>query len=230
MSVVSTDTTYNYTTSSTSSSTSTNSSLDKDAFMKMFLAQLQNQDPLNPMDATQVATQLAQFSMVEQMINLNTTATSLLEKQTGATNAQLLNVLGREAVVKGNTVYVSGDTVTQASFKLDKDAYCIAQIYDSDGNLIKAIEVGQQSADQTIVVDWDGTDTSGNKVADGTYTFSITASRTDGSDVTVTTYAGGLITGAKTDDDGNPQFTLNYDSTVNYSDVVEVRMPKTTEE
>ena len=57
----------------------------------------------------------------------------------------MLNVLGREAVVKGNTVYIDGDTITQASFKLDKDAYCIAQIYDSDGNLVKAIEVGQQA-------------------------------------------------------------------------------------
>ncbi len=229
MAIVDMGAVYNTYSTSSTATTSSNSTLDKDAFMKMFLAQLQNQDPLNPMDATQMASQLAQFSMVEQLTNLNTTATNLLTKQTGATNAQLLNLLGREAVVKGNTVYIADGKITQASFKLDKDAYCQAKIYDAEGTLVKTITLGQQSADQTVAVGWDGTDESGNQVADGTYTFKVTAERTDGTTATATTYAGGLITGFKTDDEGNPQLTLNNSIVVAYSDVVEVRTPQDQE-
>ncbi|MBU1741758.1 MAG: flagellar hook assembly protein FlgD, partial [Proteobacteria bacterium] len=87
-------------TSSTAKTTTKTNELDKNAFMKMFLAQIQNQDPMNPMDATQLATQMAQFTTVEQLSNLNTTVTKLLAQQTGATNAQMINLLGREAVVR----------------------------------------------------------------------------------------------------------------------------------
>jgi len=229
MAIVDMGAVYNTYNKSSTATTNGNSTLDKDAFMKMFLAQLQNQDPLNPMDATQMASQLAQFSMVEQLTNLNSTATNLVAKQTGATNAQLLNLLGREAVVKGNTVYLADNKITQASFKVDKDAYCQAKIYSADGTLVKTITLGQQSADQTVVVGWDGTDESGSKVADGTYTFKVAAERADGATVTVTTYAGGLITGFKTDDQGNPQLTLNHSTVVAYADVVEVRTPRDQE-
>ncbi|MBU0513510.1 MAG: hypothetical protein KJ621_01945, partial [Proteobacteria bacterium] len=164
-------------TSSTAKTTTKTNELDKNAFMKMFLAQIQNQDPMNPMDATQLATQMAQFTTVEQLSNLNTTVTKLLAQQTGATNAQMINLLGREAVVRGNAIYVANEKMTQGSFQLAETAFCRAQVYDAEGNLVKTITLGQQAANQTISLGWDGTDDQGNKVADGTYTFKIVAER-----------------------------------------------------
>jgi flagellar basal-body rod modification protein FlgD len=232
MAIVDTGAVYNtYGTSSTttSSTTSSNKTLDKDAFMKMFLAQLQNQDPLNPMDSTQLAAQMAQFTSVEQLSNLNTTMTQLLKQEQATLNATLINLLGREAVVQGNTIYVGDNKVTQGSFQLDLEAFCQVGIYDSEGTLVKTINLGQRAANESVAIEWDGTDDSGNKVADGTYTFKVTAERADGQTVTPTTFAGGLITGIKNDNEGNAQIVLNNATTVAISNVMEVRTPKDAE-
>jgi flagellar basal-body rod modification protein FlgD len=223
--------TYGTSSSSTSSTTtgSSNKTLDKDAFMKMFLAQLQNQDPLNPMDSTQMAAQMAQFSSVEQLSNLNTTMTQLLKQEQASLNAQLINLLGREAVVQGDTIYVGNAKVTQGSFQLDLDAYCQVGIYNADGTLVKTINLGQQAAGQSVLIAWDGTNDSGDKVADGTYTFKVTTQRADGQKATATTFAGGLITGIKNDTDGNAQVVLNNTTTVAIANVMEVRVPKDQE-
>ncbi len=216
-------------TSNSSSTTGGNKTLDKDAFIKMFLAQLQNQDPLNPMDSTQFAAQMAQFSSVEQLSNLNTTMNQLLKQEQAVLNAQLMNLLGREAVVQGNTIYVGSGKVTQGSFQVDKDAFCQVGIYAADGSLVKTINLGQQAANQSVMIDWDGTDDSGQKVADGTYTFKVLAERADGQTVTPTTFAGGLITGIKNNDQGQAQIVLNNSTTVAIANVMEVRVPKVQE-
>ena len=82
--------------------------LGKDAFLKMLIAQLRHQDPLNPMDGTAFVAQLAQFSSLEQLTNLNEAMGALPKYLNQFSNAQMANLIGNEAVVKGNSITVSG--------------------------------------------------------------------------------------------------------------------------
>src|SRR5690606_35195937 len=72
-----------------------NDKLDKEAFMKLMLAQMKNQDPTNPMKSHEMAAQLAQFSSVEQLSNINTTLTAMQAGQKPTESFQALNFIGK---------------------------------------------------------------------------------------------------------------------------------------
>ncbi len=74
--------------------------LGKDDFFKLLLAQLKNQDPLKPMDGTDFAVQLAQFSSLEQLSNINTEIKNLADKQAFTNRAYAVGLLGRDVVAK----------------------------------------------------------------------------------------------------------------------------------
>ena len=77
--------------------------MGKDEFLKMLVAQLKHQDPMNPMDGTAFTAQLAQFSSLEQLQNINTQLTSFTKQQQSLGNAQAVNLIGREVLAKGDT-------------------------------------------------------------------------------------------------------------------------------
>jgi len=109
------------TTSTTSSSQETDT-LGKDAFFKMLIAQLQNQDPLNPMDGTAFSAQLAQFSSLEQLTNMNEALTAQNQNFTNLLSAQSVNLIGKEVTADvtdastSETTTVTGE-VTAVQFK-----------------------------------------------------------------------------------------------------------------
>jgi flagellar basal-body rod modification protein FlgD len=86
--------------STNSTKTSAAQSMGKEDFLKMLVAQLKNQDPLNPMSGTDFATQLAQFSSLEQLTNLNQGITNLGLYQTSQANLQAVNLIGKLRRVK----------------------------------------------------------------------------------------------------------------------------------
>src|SRR5512145_3299493 len=94
-----------------SSTTSTKNILGKDEFLKMLIAQLKHQDPLNPMDGTAFTAQLAQFSSLEQLQNINTQLTSFTKQQQSLGNTQAVNLIGREVLAKGNAIQAEGKPV-----------------------------------------------------------------------------------------------------------------------
>ena len=123
-----TATTYGTTNTSTTTDTTSKNTLGKDDFLKLLVTQLQNQDPLNPMDDTQFIAQMAQFSELEQMQNVNKTllvsqATSLIGCQVSWTDTDSNEVLqGTVQAVKvtddavqvqvGDSTYVDVDKIT----------------------------------------------------------------------------------------------------------------------
>lgn len=164
--------------------------LDKDAFMKMLIAQLQNQDPLNPMDGTEFAVQLAQFTSLEKLTNLNETMSVLPDYLSTFANAQMVNMIGNEAIAKGNIIDVSG-TSAKITYRLPANvANATISIYDENGALVDKVSVGKQDAGLQNVT-WN----CGN-IAQGNYTYDISAEDQSGRAVAADTMISGIITGA----------------------------------
>ena len=178
------------TTSSSTTTTNTTNALGQDDFMKMLLAQLQNQNPLDPMDGKDFAAQLAQFSSLQQLSNLNQTMSSLPTYLNAFSNAQMANMIGDDAVAKGNVISVSGSTSTIA-FSLPSDIQSgTITISDNSGNQLGAMQIGSQKAGINSIA-WDT-----SNVSAGNYTFTMSAVDKNGAAVTADTLISGTVTGA----------------------------------
>jgi flagellar basal-body rod modification protein FlgD len=177
------------TAATTQSQTSSMKSVGKDEFMKLLLAQLKNQNPLEPMDGTDFAAQLAQFSSLEQLKNLNTTLETQGVNQMTFGYAQSVNMIGKEAVANsGNTVTANGRT-TGLNYSLAKDAQSVTiSIMDKNGRLIKTWDESAKTAGMNSST-WDC-----SGVAKGDYTYQINAKDSSGAVVTANTMTTGVVT------------------------------------
>lgn len=175
--------------------------LGKEAFLTLLIAQLQNQDPLNPADSTEFTSQLAQFSSLEQLSNINKNIETLQEYQSSGNNAQAVAFIGKEVVFKGNALEVKSGLAPACEFELSAAAKNVAvSIYDARGNFVADIQSGQLAAGKQTLA-WNGKDRNGNTVADGSYTFEVQATPPAGAEPpTATTYSKGSVTGVTFED------------------------------
>lgn len=223
----------------TSGSTSNTSSLNDNSpeaiqnrFLKLLTVQMQNQDPTNPMDNSQLTTQLAQLSTVSGISQLNTTLASLMSDYQSAQSLQSASMIGHSVLAPGNNVTLTSDTVTnddgtktdnqKAIFgvQLGANADSIkVTIRDSAGKVVRQMDLGSQSSG-TVPVVWDGTNDAGTKATDGQYTFDVTAS-SKGTSVPVTALAFGTVASVSTGADGVKLNVANI-GTIKVSDVVQI--------
>ena len=165
--------------------------LGKDEFLNLLVKQLQAQDPLNPMDSSEFISQLAQFSSLEQLQNINDKLDDTTSNISGAAN-----LVGQEVEALGNQITVENGVSGDIYFELTDEATGVyATISDSNGVYIKSIPTGPMSAGYQTVT-WDGADDNGKTVSDGMYTVDIQAVGTDGNAVEVTSFIKGKVTGA----------------------------------
>lgn len=155
----------------------------QDRFLKLLVTQMQNQDPLNPMDNAQVTSQMAQLSSVEGIDKLNTTLSTMMANSKSSESLQAANLIGRSALVAGNTIHLEsstdkdGKTTTFSAFGVEIPANTDdlnVTIKDASGNVVKEYALGKQSAG-ILPLSWDGTDSKGNTLAKGDYKFSASA-------------------------------------------------------
>jgi flagellar basal-body rod modification protein FlgD len=175
--------------------------LGRDDFLTMFLAQLKNQDPLNPMDSQEFSAQLAQFSSLEQLFNVNETLQSMKASQEDASRLQALDFIGKEVVAKGDTLSLEEGKTVSGQFELDQTAECTVTIMDEDGIPVRTIPVGLLGAG-SHAFQWDGHDGAGNALPAGTYSFQVTARTEDGGTATVTSSISGTVTGVNLEESG----------------------------
>lgn len=176
--------------------------LGKDAFLEMLVAQLKNQDPLNPMDGTEFVAQLAQFSGLEQMINLNTQMESLIAGQDMMTEFQASNLIGKEVALYGSSFHADGQTETLAYDLFDDAENVTVTVYDEKGAFVETIEAGSQSAG-TNTVTWDC-----STYAEGAYSFSVAAADANGNAVSTGTRTTGIVSGVRYNN-GTVYLTVN---------------------
>ncbi len=188
--------------------------LGKDAFLKMLIAQLRHQDPLNPMDGTAFVAQLAQFSSLEQLTNLNEAMGALPKYLNQFSNAQMANLIGNEAVVKGNSITVSG-SATNIVYRLPAEIQNgTIKIYNANGMQVDTIRLAPQRAGVQNIL-WN----SGSHPP-GTDTWEITASDARGGTVVPEQMLYGRIQGVSFKN-GNPYLTVNGQE-VAFSNVVSI--------
>ncbi len=175
--------------------TSNNDVMGKADFLHLLVAQLEAQDPLNPMDSTGFTAQLAQFSSLEQLQNINMTLGDIGTSQSVLTSSQAVGFIGKTITALGDSVDVTSGMSQGIEFTLSQPAAELyVQVYDQIGNFIRQIDVGQLEAGQHEVA-WDGVDYLGGQVPDGTYSYEVSAVDESGNSVTATTFASGTVTG-----------------------------------
>ena len=168
--------------------------MGKDDFLKLLIAQLAAQDPLDPMGAQDFSAQLAQFSGLEQMTNVNANLEIIQKLETALQNTSSVNLIGKTVESHGNAFnHVSGASDVLA-YSLDRNAESIRiDIYDSSGKQIDLVKLGNQGQGKNTV-SWDGNDRQGNPVPVGTYSFTVSAEDTSGIPIQVDTFSSGLVT------------------------------------
>lgn len=154
--------------------TSKHNELGKEEFLTLMVEQLKHQDPMNPADATEFTAQLAQFSSLEQLFNINAS----LEKMGGNTAAvqrlSALSMIGTEVVSKGSEFTYSGEPL-KLGYNMDEAAeQGVLYIRDAAGYTVAAKPLTQMNAGQHML-EWDGVGDSGNKLPHGKYSVAISA-------------------------------------------------------
>jgi flagellar basal-body rod modification protein FlgD len=183
-------------TSSTSNSSSSTSSTDpsvgsQDYFLKLLVAQMNNQDPLNPMDSAQMTSQLAQLNTVQGIQKLSTQLDSLLGDVASSQSLQATSLVGKAVLVPGTAlVLTDSQSVGGVNLAGDVDSLKIT-ISDSSGKAVKTVDLGKQTAGLVNFV-WDGSTDSGAVAADGSYTFTA-AGKSGTSTVVADTLSTGVV-------------------------------------
>jgi len=191
---ISTSTGSNIANATTTSAASSQATFGKnfDTFLKLLTSQLQNQNPLSPMDTTQFTQQLVQFSSVEQAIKQNSNLETLISMQRNSQSANAVSYIGKEVDMSGDRVgLVNGEG--KITYTLPETASrVLINIYDSSGKLVTRME-GRNDAGANIVK-WDGRSDTGSQLADADYKVEISAMNATGGPIPVDKKVSGTVT------------------------------------
>lgn len=169
--------------------------MGKQDFLTLLVTQLKNQDPLNPDDPTEFTAQLAQFSSLEQLYNLNESMTGLATSTDNATKLSALNLIGKEVTYSGSSFTYNGEDSVKLGYTLDGPATEVQLlIQDSSGKAIRTIS-GTELTKGNHTLTWDGLDQDGNEMESGTYKVAITAKGVDSEGVAASPIITSEVTG-----------------------------------
>ncbi|AGF79609.1 flagellar hook capping protein [Desulfocapsa sulfexigens DSM 10523] len=155
--------------------TSSEDIMGKEDFLTLLVAQLQNQDPLNPDDATEFTSQLAEFSSLEQLQNLNKSMDTLANTQQQSDRFATMDLIGKEVVYASSGFDFSGEPVN-LGYQLDGTAASVTMhIRDENGNTVATLNPSEMREGNHFL-EWDGLDKDGNIIPDGKYKLVLEAS------------------------------------------------------
>lgn len=205
--------------SSTESATASNT-LGKDEFLRLLVAQLKNQDPLNPMDNSAFVAQTAQFSSLEQLQNMNKTLSQLAATSGNGGVAGASALLGKTVAVNGSPLALDGTRSATLAYALPATAASVAiRVFDESGKAVRTMVVGQQGGG-THQVAFDGLDDSGRRLSAGAYSYQVAAVNATGLALPGVYTGGGQVTGINME--GNTVMLLLGNQRVPLTSVVNV--------
>ena len=153
--------------------------MGKEDFLTLLVAQLKNQDPLNPDDPTEFTAQLAQFSSLEQLFNLNESMDNVAASVSDSQKLSALSVIGKEVTYADSEFSFEGDPV-QIGYSLDGEAKDVTLYLKHNGATVATVK-GTELTEGDHFVTWDGLTTNGEIAAHGIYSIVIQASAAEGS-------------------------------------------------
>ncbi|MGE4537812.1 MAG: flagellar hook assembly protein FlgD [Desulfovibrio sp.] len=215
-------------TTSTTSKTGT-SSLGQDAFLQLLVTQLQYQDPLSPMDDKDFVAELAQFSSLEQLTEINTGIDNLATLNEKSQVMGAVNFIGKTIEATGTAVSLTKGKATSVTFTLPEDAQtCIVNVLDSSGTIVRTKDLNATKAGD-VEFTWDGKDYDGNVCDDGQYQIAVTATNADSEVMKVTSTMSGTVVGV-TQQNGTYYLNIGNDRYVAFNDITNVidKTPTTT--
>ena len=153
-------------------------------FLKLMTAQLKNQDPFNPVDNTQMIAQMAQFSSVAGISQMNTTLTGIAAKLGATSTSDAMGYVGKTVLTEGTTAYPRASGGIAGKIELGDNASAVdVTISDANGAVLKTLSLGSR-AKGTVDYDWNGS-TAGGTAATGPFTVAV-AARNGGATVAAT--------------------------------------------
>lgn len=171
--------------------------MGKEDFLKLLMTQIKSQDPMNPMKGQEFAAQLAQFSSVEQLLNINktlgnqSTSNGLLAERINSSIAA--GFLGKDVQARGTAIQWTGNGEVPLSFDLAGPASDVTvKITDAAGQTVFEQDMGSLSGGFHEFA-WDGANADGDEVPRGNYSFSIEAADSNGNAVNTTPYLSGTV-------------------------------------
>ena len=167
--------------------------MGKQDFLKLLVAQLQNQDPLKPDDPTAFTAQLAQFSSLEQLTNLNDSVNKLVTADTSSSNLTTLSTIGKNVAYSGSALNFTGTSV-DLGYKLDAQASDVSIALQLDGATVATLKGTELSAG-THYLTWNGLTAAGTQAPCGNYKIVSRATSADGKSVSASSLLKSEVTG-----------------------------------
>lgn len=182
------------TSTSTASESARTDIMGKEDFLTLLVAQLQNQDPLNPDEPTEFTAQLSQFSQLEQLFNLNDSMKNLAAANANSDKFSTLQTIGKYVVYQDSKFTYSGEGEIEVGYQLDGEASEITLSIQKDGQTVATLN-GTELSEGNHFLKWDGLDDNGNPVGEGSYTVVVNAKATEGGSVAASPLIKSLVTG-----------------------------------
>lgn len=196
---------------------------DFDDFLVLLTTQLQNQDPLSPMDSTEFTNQLVAFAGVEQQINANQKLDSLVSLGLGSSFSSALNYVGKDISYMSSEAYFDGETPMKVNYAIEGRAVdTTINIFDESGNLVRTDKVEDGTDVKEYV--WDGRNNGGEVVPAGTYEISVDALDANDQALDSTTVVQGHVSGVETQN--GTTYLLVGERAVSVGNIINVREPQ----
>jgi flagellar basal-body rod modification protein FlgD len=193
--------------------------MDKQTFLNLLTTQLKYQDPMNPMENTEFVAQLAQFSSLEQLYNINESLNTNSLYTQAMQNSMLPSLIGKSITSAGNSLDLQEGSPAEFAYSIAEDADVTVTITNAAGDKIKTLEIGKQSAGMHEC-EWDGTNVLGKSMAAGEYYVKVVGKNSDGEDKSGTTYVHGTVTSVRFVDGATKVMIGN--AQVSPNDIIEV--------
>jgi len=213
--------------SGTSASSASSSQDLAQTFLQLLVAQMNNQDPLNPVDNSQLTTQMAQISTVTGINNMNTSINNLMTQLQQSASIQSAQLTGHSVMVAGSSLALSSNTGSSTGlsavggYSLGGAASNVTvTVTDASGATVRTMQMGAQNAGFQDFT-WDGKTNAGTTAAAGTYSFAVSATSAAGA-VASSPYNVEAVVGAVPQSDGSTQLMLGNGSQVPYGAVKQI--------
>jgi flagellar basal-body rod modification protein FlgD len=188
-------------------------------FLKLLIAQIQNQDPMAPMDASSMTSQMSQLNMVSSIGDMNRSMTAMLSQMQSVNFMNQAALIGHSPIVAGGGILFDGtNAAVLGASAVNPLTSAVATIKDANGNTVNSMDMGSLDAGMNNFA-WDGKDADGNTMPAGMYYLSISGTSTTGAKEIPTAYVASPVMSVSKGSNGDALLSLLDGKKINASEI-----------